>query len=219
MPELMRAADRFHTVGDGVQTWHSFSYGAHYDPERIGFGAIMAVNIEHVSPGGGYEIHAHAGVEIVTWVLRGVLRHEDSTGQAGDIRPGTVQRLSAGTGVEHSERNGSDLDPLVFVQMMLRSDHDAAPEYAQVEVDQAPCGLIPTVAVHAPAELLVARLVPGQSATIPASPRCLVIVTSGTVRSGEVEATVGDELRFTDGLEHVLEASAESAALVWSLHA
>ena len=134
MPELRRAGQRFHTVGDGVETWHSFSYGAHYDPDQIGFGPIMAINTEHVAPGRGYDVHDHADVEIVTWVLEGVLRHEDSTGQSGDIRPGTAQRLSAGTGVRHSERNASDTEPLVFVQTMLRSSRDDAPEYAQADV-------------------------------------------------------------------------------------
>ena len=71
MPDVRRAADRFRTVGDGVQTWHSFSYGAHYDPDRIRFGPVMAINTEHVEPGQGYEVHDHADVEIVTWVLAG----------------------------------------------------------------------------------------------------------------------------------------------------
>ena len=82
MPEVRRADERFHTVGDGVQTWHSFSYGVHYDPDKIGFGPLMAINAEHVEPGRGYDVHHHADVEIVTWVLEGVLRHEDSTGHA-----------------------------------------------------------------------------------------------------------------------------------------
>jgi len=218
MPEVSRAAQRFHTVGDGVETWHSFSYGVHYDPDRIGFGPIMAVNTEHVGPGGGYDVHQHGDVEIVTWVLEGVLRHEDSTGQAGDIRPGTAQRLSAGTGVRHSERNASADEPLVFVQMMLRSDHDGAPEYAQVEVTPAPGELTPTVAVHAPAELFAVRLDAGGTVVLPAAPRSLVIVTSGVVRVGDVEARAGDELRFVDEGEHELTASGPASALVWQLH-
>jgi redox-sensitive bicupin YhaK (pirin superfamily) len=217
MPELRRAADRFHTVGDGVETWHSFSYGVHYDPERIGFGPVMAINTEHVAPGAGYDVHDHADVEIVTWVLRGVLRHEDSTGQSGEIRPGTAQRLSAGTGVQHSERNASADEPLVFVQMMLRSDHDGAPEYAQVDVETTPGRLAPTVGVHAPADLFALQLGRGGSATLPASPRRLVIVTSGSVRCGDIDAVAGDELRFTASGDRDLIASEASSALVWQL--
>jgi redox-sensitive bicupin YhaK (pirin superfamily) len=217
MPEIRRAGQRFHTVGDGVHTWHSFSYGVHYDPDQIGFGPIMAINTEHVEPGQGYEVHDHADVEIVTWVLEGVLRHEDSTGQSGDIRPGSAQRLSAGTGVRHSERNGSDDEPLVFVQMMLRSDHDGYPEYAQTEVDQVPGVLVPTVEVHAPAELFAVRLEAGQRVTVPPSPRSLVIVTDGVVELGGEMLQTGDEARFAVAGGYELATDAEASALVWQL--
>lgn len=217
MPEIRRAAQRFHTLVDGVQTWHSFSYGQHYDPEQIRFGPVMAVNTEHVEPGRGYDTHDHADVEIVTWVLAGVLRHEDSTGQAGEIRPGTAQRLSAGTGVQHAERNASGDEPLVFVQMMLASDHEGAPEYAQAEVDLTAGVLTPTVAVHAAAELFALSLEPGMSVTVPAAPRSLLIVTSGTVRCGDTELGPGDEARFTAAGEYDLSASGAASALIWQL--
>ena len=217
MREVRRAGHRFHTVGDGVQTWHSFSYGAHYDPQQIGFGPVMAVNTEHVEPGGGYDVHHHADVEIVTWVLEGVLRHEDSTGQSGDIRPGTAQRLSAGTGVRHSERNASVDDPLVFVQMMLRSDHDGDPDYAQVDVPPVPGALVPTVSVRTSAELFAVRLDPGQALEVPASARSLVIVTRGSVDADGTGLTVGDELRSTGEGAYELTATAPAEALVWQL--
>jgi quercetin 2,3-dioxygenase len=217
MPEVARASGRFHTVGEGTSTWHSFSYGRHYDPDRIGFGPIMAINTEHVAPGGGYDLHRHGDVEIVTWVLDGVLRHEDSTGQAGDIRPGTAQRLSAGTGVQHAERNGSDTEPLRFVQMMLRSDHDTAPSYAQVDVPATPGMLHRAVSVHAPAELFAVRLEPGRPVTVPSAPRSLLIVTEGTLERGDVELDAGDEARFTDEGAYELTTSAGAAALIWQL--
>ncbi|WP_456697043.1 pirin family protein [Aeromicrobium sp. P5_D10] len=217
MPELSRAADRFHTVGEGVETWHSFSYGAHYDPDRIGFGPIMAINTEHVAPGGGYDLHDHADVEIVTWVLTGALRHEDSTGQTGEIHPGTAQRLSAGTGVQHSERNASETEPLVFVQMMLRSDHDGAPEYRQVDVDPVPSKLVRTVPVHAPAELFALRLDADQNITVPVAPRSLLIVTTGEVRVAGELLGPGDEIRFTGEGEYDLSAPSAATALIWQL--
>lgn len=217
MPEVWRAADRFRTVGDGVETWHSFSYGVHYDPDRIGFGPIMAINSEHVAPGGGYDLHDHADVEIVTWVLTGALRHEDSTGQAGEIRPGTAQRLSAGTGVQHSERNASETEPLAFVQMMLRSDHDGAPDYRQVDVAPVPGELVGTVPVHAPAELFALRLDADQNITVPAAPRSLVIVTTGEVRVAGELLGPGDEIRFTGESEYDLRAPSAATALIWQL--
>lgn len=222
MPEqhqrsVRRSAQRFHTVGDGVQTWHSFSYGVHYDPDQIGFGPIMAINTEHVAPGAGYDVHGHADVEIVTWVLSGALHHEDSTGQSGVIRPGAAQRLSAGTGVQHSERNASADEPLVFVQMMLRSDHDDAPEYEQSEVDLTPGALRPTVPVHARAELFSLTLQPGQTVTVPGARQSLLLVTSGRLRCGEVNLDVGDEIRFTIEGEYDLSASGAASALIWQL--
>lgn len=217
MPEVLRADQRFHTVGDGVETWHSFSYGEHYDPDRIAFGPVMAINTEHVAPGAGYDEHRHADVEIVTWVLRGALHHEDSTGESGLIRPGTAQRLSAGTGVRHAERNASPDEPLVFVQMMLRSDHEDAPAYAQVDVDPVPGVLTPTVTVHAPAELLTLRLDAGQRVVVPEAPRSLVIVTGGTLTCGDTELHAGDEARLTAAGEYDLRASSAATALIWQL--
>lgn len=219
MPDVQvrRAADRFHTVGDGVETWHSFSYGSHYDPGNVGFGPLMAVNVEHVAPGRGYDQHDHSDVEIVTWVLEGALLHEDSTGQSGVIRPGTAQRLSAGTGVQHSERNASPDEALVFVQVMLASRHETDPEYAQVNVDVVAGRLVPTVPVHAAGELFVVRLDAGQSVTVPPAPRSLVHVTSGEVGCNDTVLGPGDEARFTAAGEYDLRASSAATALIWQL--
>jgi redox-sensitive bicupin YhaK (pirin superfamily) len=218
MPEIRRAADRFRTDGDGVSTWHSFSYGAHYDPDNVGFGPLIAINTERIDAGRGYELHHHADVEIVTWVLQGALRHEDGTGHRGIIRPGTAQRLSAGTGVQHSEQNASDHEPLVFVQMMLSSDHDGEPEYAQVDVDPQPGELTPTVGVHTAAELFAAHLTTGQSVTVPAARRSLVHVTTGSVQLDGTTLTSGDEARLTDGGAYDLSAAGNGGdVLVWQL--
>lgn len=211
MREVRRAGDRFLTERGGVSTRHSFSYGAHYDPSNVGFGAVQAVNVEHVAPGAGYESHRHADVEIVTWVLQGTLRHRDTTGTDGVVPPGVAQRLSAGTGVEHEELNASDVDPLVFVQTMLRSDHDGSPRYASVEV--AGPGLLESVDVAAAARLLVARP-DGGALQVPSAPRTLVHVTRGRVRAGADLLAAGDELR-TDAPLGALGGDGE--ALVWLL--
>ena len=217
MPDIRRAVARFRTEADGVSTSHSFSYGAHYDPDNIGFGPLVAINIERIEGGRGYDLHHHADVEIVTWVLEGALLHEDGTGHRGVIRPGTAQRLSAGTGVQHSEQNASLDEPLVFVQMMLRSDHDAEPEYAQVDVDNEPGVLAPAVDVHAPAQLFVVRLNAGQSVTVPAAPRSLVQVTSGSLQLDDATLAEGDEARLADQGEYDLRASSAASALIWQL--
>ena len=233
--QVRRASDRFETVGDGVRTRHSFAYGAHYDPGNVGFGPLVAINEEHVAAGAGYDAHRHADVEIVTWVLSGALAHTDSSGEgtsgdgvSGVVRPGSAQRLSARAGVEHAERNASDVEPLVFVQMMLRPrfDPDAPadgvddePQHDEVAVPEEP-GVHPTVAVDADAELLVVRA-DGGPLTVAAAPRVLVHVTRGDVEvtSPAGRETVvlgpGDELRTASG--HQLSLGGRGEALVWRL--
>jgi redox-sensitive bicupin YhaK (pirin superfamily) len=217
MPEVRRSADRYVTETPDVVTRHSFSYGAHYDPENIGFGPLIANNEENVAPAAGYEPHRHADVEIVTWVIEGALDHEDTTGHRGTIRPGTAQRLSAGTGVEHAERNASRTEPLRFVQMMLASEHVDAPEYDSVDVVAEPGVLVPAVPVHAPAELFVLHLDAGQSVTVPGAPRSLVHVTAGAVRLDGESLQAGDEARLTDGSAYDLSASGPADALIWQV--
>lgn len=191
-----RAEDRFLTLGDGSSTRHSFSYGAHYDPNNVGFGSLLAINDETIDPGRGYDLHHHAYVEIVTWVLEGELRHEDATGNRGVIAPGLVQRLSAGDGVQHSERNASESEPLHFIQMMLRSDNEGEPAYAQRTVD--PGRLVPTIPVNRErAMLLLVRCGPGEMAHIPAAPLSYLHVTRGRVSAAEYLLRPGDSLRLT----------------------
>lgn len=215
MPErqLRRADQRYLTIGDGTSTRHSFSYGSHYDPDNVGFGALVAINTETVAPGAGYDEHRHTDVEIVTWVLTGALAHRDSTGAGGVIRPGTAQRLSAGEGAEHAERNASATEPLVFVQTMLRSRHEAAPEYASLDVPPGP-GRHDAVTVRADARLEVVR--PASAVEVEVTDRVLVHVTRGTVRVGSDVLDEGDELRCHDpGGRIRLEGDGE--ALVWHL--
>ncbi len=218
--EIRRHADRFVTATRDITTHHSFSYGIHYDPEQIGFGPLRALNTESLAPGAGYESHAHADVEIVTWVVAGVLRHADTAGGGGVVGSGTAQRLSAGTGVEHTEVNDSAVEPLTFVQMMLDSNHVGAPEYQQMDVPSASGEMCPAVRVHADAELFVVRLDAGQRVTVPGSPRSLVHVTRGTVRVRDTDLLTGDEARLTGAGPYDLSAAGDSAgseALVWQL--
>ena len=216
--EIRRDADRFVTdVGD-ITTRHSFSYGAYYDPDQIGFGPIRAINTEWVAAGAGYEAHPHADVEIFTWVLEGSLRHADTAGGGGVVRPGTVQRLSAGSGVEHTEVNDSADEPLLFVQMMLASDHDGAPEHQLFEVLSTSGGLLPAGRVHAAAELFVLRLDVGGTVSVPAAPRSLVHVTRGEIVLRDTTLLPGDEARLTGVGPYDLSAAATGGeALVWQL--
>src|SRR6478672_3454381 len=101
------AATRFHTQLDWLDSWHSFSFGPHHDPGNTGHGLLIVNNDDVVRAGGGFGTHGHRDMEIVTWVLRGELGHRDSTGTDGVIYPGLAQRMSAGSGIRHSEMNAS----------------------------------------------------------------------------------------------------------------
>lgn len=212
---LRRAEDRFRTdaVDAGIVTFHSFSFGQHYDPERIGFGPLMAINEEHLAPGAGYDEHHHDGVEIVTWVLEGVLEHRDSTGTHGLIHPGVLQRLSAGSGVTHTEVNASSDAPLVFLQMMLRSDHAGAPEYSQAQVAPTAAN---SIEIHAPARVTV--LAPGHHEL---SGPVLIHVTRGAAMIDHDALESGDEMVIEDPAVRVTVAVPEGgeALAVSSLHA
>ena len=102
---LRRASDRFRTSVPGVETAHVFSFGRHYDPDHVGHGPLMVLNEESLQAGRGFDDHPHADAEILTWVAEGSLVHADSTGHRGVVVPGLAQRLSAGSGVVHAERN------------------------------------------------------------------------------------------------------------------
>jgi quercetin 2,3-dioxygenase len=120
--DVRAAGARFETVQPGITTRHCFSSGRHYDPANIAFGALIALDEHVVAPGAGFGRHAHRGVEIVSWVLTGTLRHEDTAGRMELVGPGTALRQSAGSGIEHSERNASAAEPLRFVQLVVLGD-------------------------------------------------------------------------------------------------
>jgi quercetin 2,3-dioxygenase len=223
-----RGADRFRTQTDWLESWHSFSYGPHYDPTNTHFGLLVACNDDVVAPGGGFGMHQHRDMEIITWVISGALTHEDFLGNRGVVRPGQVQRMSAGTGIMHSERNDG-AEPVRYVQMWVLPSEIGPPDYVQAEVEAALAagGLVPLVSGRgdAPvrirqrgATLYAARLTQGEQVVLPAAPYVHSYVTRGSV---ELEAVTvlgaGDAARVTgsDGCRVVTADAAE--VLVWTM--
>jgi quercetin 2,3-dioxygenase len=229
MIDVRRAADRFHTSIDWLDSWHSFSFSSHYDPANVGHGLLLVSNDDRVAPGQGFGTHAHQDMEIVTWVLEGALAHQDSAGHSGVITPGVAQRMSAGTGIRHSEMNASGEEPVHFVQMWVRPDRaGVAPGYEQVDIsDRLDAGGLVAVAsgqghegaVHLHQEgavLWAARLDEGESVTVPAALHVHVFVARGAARMA-VDLAEGDAVRLTDEPEQELTATADDTeVLVWA---
>jgi redox-sensitive bicupin YhaK (pirin superfamily) len=217
--DVRRAGGRYRG-GDpaaGIETRHAFSFGPHYDPDNLRFGALIACNEERLAPGAGFDEHPHSHTELVTWVVEGELTHRDSRGHGTLVRPGDVQRLSAAAGVRHVERNDG-AGPLTFVQMWLAPlDPGGDPVY---EVVRGIADATPYAVPEAGAMLHVRRLVAGERTALPDAPRLYVHVVRGTVRLGPHELGPGDAVRAADEKGHELSAAGGPAeVLVWELSA
>ncbi|MGV9283937.1 pirin family protein [Streptomyces sp. NPDC003730] len=213
----VRRADERYPGGDpeaGIESRHAFSFGPHYDPGNLRFGALLACNEERLAPGAGFDEHPHSHTEIVTWVMEGELTHRDSTGHETVVRAGDVQRLSSAGGVRHVERNDASV-PLAFVQMWLAPrDPGGDPAY---EIVRGIADSTPYAVPEAGALLHVRRLSPGERTAVPDAAYVYVHVVRGRVRLGDRELGPGDAARVTDadGVEAVAVTGAET--LMWEM--
>ncbi|MET9327251.1 pirin family protein [Tsukamurella sp. NPDC003166] len=223
MDLVVRSADRAASSMPGVRSRHCFSFGDHYDPDNTHHGILLACNAEQVAAGTGFDTHPHRAVEIVTWVLSGSLVHQDSEGHAGLVHPGLAQRMSAGTGVLHSERNDRAVEgaDVRFVQMWVLPDEPGgAPSYEQRDVSsELATGTLIPVASGDPdqdaavrignrgATLFAARLAPGGTVDLPDAPfghlyladGAAEIEGPGLLSDGDSLRTAGDGRRVTAG--------------------
>jgi quercetin 2,3-dioxygenase len=228
MIDIRPARSRFHTEIDWLDSWHSFSFSSHYDPANTHHGLLMVSNDDRVAPGTGFGTHPHRDMEIVTWVLEGALAHEDSAGHSGIITPGLAQRMSAGTGILHSEMNASDAEPVHFVQMWVVPDTEGVePGYEQIDISERlhGGGLVPVasgqghegaVQLHQrEAVLWAARLSDGESVAVPAALHAHVFVARDGARLDDQELSEGDAVRLTEEPEHELTAIGDTEVLIW----
>jgi redox-sensitive bicupin YhaK (pirin superfamily) len=228
--DVRRAGSRFHTEIDWLDSWHSFSFSTHYDPHNTHHGLLLVHNDDVVAPGTGFGLHPHRDMEIVTWVLSGRLEHRDSEGNHGELYPGLAQRMSAGTGIEHSEMNPSQADEVHFVQMWVPPDTEGIdPSYEQrdvnAELDKG--GLRPiasgqghdgAIAIHQhDAVLWGARLRPDETASVPDGAHVHLFVAAGEVDLQDAGVLgSGDAVRLSNAGELALRAGSSGAELlVW----
>jgi redox-sensitive bicupin YhaK (pirin superfamily) len=225
MIQVRKSAERGVTKIDWLDSKHSFSFGEYHDPAYVNWGPLRVINEDVVAPGAGFPTHPHRDMEIVTWVLSGELAHKDSTGTAETIRPGELQRMTAGTGIRHSEYNASSTTPVHLLQIWL---HPAAanvrPGYEQKSFAGALDGNLRLVAaqdgrdnaitIHQDADIYAARLQPGQAASLPlrAGRVQWVQVARGTATLNGVALVQGDGAAVRG--EASLEIAANDAAEV-----
>jgi redox-sensitive bicupin YhaK (pirin superfamily) len=241
--DVRRSSDRFVTDFGWLDSKHSFSFGQHHDRTNTHHGLLLVNNDDVVLPGTGFETHPHRDMEIVTWVIRGSLVHQDSTGHSGVIYPGLAQRMSAGAGILHSEKNDTwrlagerHKVPVHFVQMWVVPDVGGiTPGYEQLEMDSELLGggLVPVASgmdkhdgasairiKNRFAALHAARLEPGQSVELPDAPFLHLFVPRGTVAlEGAGQLDEGDAVRFTATGGQRVTAIDSSEILVWEMHA
>jgi redox-sensitive bicupin YhaK (pirin superfamily) len=243
--DVRRAAERFHTRAGWLDSHHCFSFSRHYDPANTHFGLLLVSNDDVVAPGTGFDTHPHRDMEIVTWVLEGGLVHQDSEGHNGVIYPGLAQRMSAGTGILHSEKNDSwrltgepeHRDPVHFVQMWVFPDEQGIkPGYEQLDINDELAGggwvtVASGMARHRDhraisirqkhAALQAARMAPGETLQVPTAPFVHLYAAKGEAAlEGAGLLSAGDAARVTAAEGQRLTAGAEGAeVLVWEMDA
>lgn len=219
MITIRRSDDRGAADHGWLKARHSFSFGEYYDPAHMGFRALRVINEDRIAPGGGFPTHPHRDMEIVTYILSGALEHRDSLGNGEVIRAGEVQRMSAGTGIRHSEFNASDSEPVHLLQIWLLPERAGiAPGYEQKALETrrgdwievaTPRGAGEALTIHQDAGLYAARLDVGDglSRDIPAGRHAWVQVARGAVSVNGQALAQGDAAALSD--ETTLSLSAD----------
>ena len=227
MLEIRRSGERGLADHGWLRSFHSFSFADYYDPQHVGFGPLRVINEDRVEPGRGFGAHGHRDMEIVSYVLEGGLAHRDSMGNGSVLKPGDVQRMSAGTGVTHSEYNASQTEPVHFLQIWIEPDaRGLAPGYEETHFDAAqkrgrlrliasPDGRDGSVTIHQDASLYAALLDGDETVDFVQRPgrRTYVHVVRGSARVNGHALEAGDALKIA-GEERVRIDGARSAEVL-----
>jgi quercetin 2,3-dioxygenase len=225
------AKERGHADHGWLDTWHTFSFSDYYDPRFMGFSALRVINEDFVAPGRGFPTHGHRDMEIITYVLEGALEHRDSLGTGSIIRPGEVQRMSAGTGVRHSEANPSSAEPVHLLQIWI---HPAAagitPGYEQkafaeeekrgrLRLVASPDGADGSVTIHQDTRVYATLLSPGQQVVHRLAPgrHAWVHVARGSLTLNGERLAAGDGAAIIAETTLTLVGEHDAEALLFDL--
>lgn len=232
MALTLRKADERGKANFGwLDSKHSFSFGHYYDPEHMGFGPLRVINDDRVAGGGGFPAHPHSDMEIVSYVLDGALEHRDSIGTGSVIRPGDVQRMSAGTGIRHSEFNASETDPVHFLQIWIIPERQGlTPSYEQktfgpeekrgrLRLVGSRDGRDGSVTIHRDVDLYATLLAAGETVThrLAEGRGAWVQVASGSVKLNGQLLNAGDGASVETAGELVLEGAGDAEVLLFDL--
>jgi redox-sensitive bicupin YhaK (pirin superfamily) len=231
MIQVRDAAGRGHFDHGWLDTYHTFSFGAYYDPARMGFRSLRVINDDRVQPGQGFGMHGHRDMEIVTYVLDGALAHQDSMGNGSILRAGEWQRMTAGTGIRHSEFNPSDKERVHFYQIWLLPRREGLqPSYEQLAVAEeekrgrfrlvaSPDGVGGSLTIHQDARLYLASLLPGEGVAHEIEPgrAAWLQVLRGSVNVLGNDLAAGDGVAVTDESAVSVRAGVPSEVLLFDL--
>jgi redox-sensitive bicupin YhaK (pirin superfamily) len=233
MLQIRRSSARGHADHGWLDSFHSFSFADYYDPAWMGWGNLRVINEDRIAPGTGFGTHGHRDMEIISYVLAGELAHKDSMGNVKGIPPGDVQRMSAGTGVRHSEFNHAPNATTHFLQIWIQpSVTGIAPSYEQTSFAEAdkrdrlrlvasPDGRDGSVTIHADARMYAGLFNGAATASLPLAPgrKAYVHVVKGAITANGQRLGGGDALALADETEVTLADAADVEVLVFDLAA
>ena len=231
MQEVRRSAERGFADHGWLKSFHTFSFADYFDPEHVDFGPLRVINEDRVQPGAGFGMHAHRDMEILTYVLAGALAHKDSMGNGSTIRPGDVQRMSAGRGVQHSEYNASNSEPVHFLQIWIMPQlRGIEPGYEERHFSEqerrgrlrliaSPDRADGSVLIHQDARVYAGLFDGAETARLEIEPgrRLYVHVARGQVNVAGTTLAGGDALKLTNTRALLLQDARQAELLVFDL--
>ena len=231
MTEIRRSNERGYADHGWLKSFHSFSFADYFDPEHVEFGPLRVINEDRVAPGQGFGTHGHRDMEIISYVLSGELAHKDSMRNGSTIRPGDVQRMSAGRGIMHSEFNPSKDNPVHFLQIWIQPDQQRIePSYEEkrfsneekrgrLRVIASPDRVDGSVLIHQDARVYAGLFNGAEEAQLPVKSgrRLYVHVAGGSITANDTKLMAGDALKLSDTTKLTLNGGQDAEVIVFDL--